>query len=325
MVRVVGPLELMLAFALDGIVGDPRWLPHPVRLIGRAIELAEPALRARIDSERWAGVVLAATVAGGSYLATLAAEKALGVPTSGALAAVCAALMVYLVSTTIALRGLVVSVSSVIGSPDLETARERLGHIVGRDTGDLDEAGVRRAALETLAENTSDGVVAPLFYLAIGGLPLAMAYKAVNTLDSMVGYRNERYRDIGWASARLDDVLNYLPARLTGVLIAAAALLVPGLGANDARRALMVMLRDGRKHPSPNSGMPEAAMAGALGVRLGGPSKYGGVTNDKPHIGDESADAPDRPDPGRALGIAIVASLLALVLAAAVLYVRAGA
>jgi adenosylcobinamide-phosphate synthase len=203
--------------------------------------------------------------------------------------------LILLTATTIAVKDLVDSARAVIGSVGdgaLEEARRNLGMIVGRDTARLGENGILKATIETLAENLSDGVVAPLFYFAIGGLPLAMAYKAVNTLDSMVGYRNDRYRYFGWAAARLDDLANFIPARLTGFLIVAAVGLYRMLHAACASHAgagtaLAIMLRDGRKHASPNSGIPEAAMAGGLGVRLGGPSSYGGVVFEKPYIGEE--------------------------------------
>jgi adenosylcobinamide-phosphate synthase len=165
---------------------------------------------------------------------------------------------------------------------DLVEARRYLSNIVGRDTAELDEAEVWRATVETVAENTSDGVIAPLFYLCIGGPVLAIAYKAVNTLDSMVGYRNERYKSLGWASARCDDLANFMPARLTGLLMVAAAPLF-GFPPGNAWR---IMCRDGRNHSSPNSGIPEAAVAGALGVRLGGASIYSGKRVEKPTIGD---------------------------------------
>jgi adenosylcobinamide-phosphate synthase len=159
---------------------------------------------------------------------------------------------------------------------------------VGRDTSELDEQDISRAVIETVAENASDGVVAPLFYLALGGPALALAYKAVNTLDSMVGYKNDRYRHFGWAAARLDDLANFIPARITAVLVCLAADINRRFMSDDAPspRPWHIMLRDGRNHPSPNSGYPEAAMAGALGVRLGGPGTYGGQMSVKPYIGD---------------------------------------
>lgn len=309
----LSPIEIVLAFLLDALIGDPRWLPHPVRLIGRAIEGMESALRLRIKDQRLAGALLVLAIAGGAFLSALAVTHALRSFTEGAVGVLARVLIIYLVSTTIALRGLVESVKGVLQSPDLDDARKKLGHIVGRDTQGLDKDGVRRAAVETLAENTSDGVVAPLFYLALGGLPLAVLYKAVNTLDSMVGYKDEKYLELGRASARLDDILNYVPARITGVLMVFSALLIPGL---NMKEALRVMLRDGGKNPSPNAGVPEAAMAGALGIRLGGPSTYGGKTIEKPFIGDGDRAVL----PSRAMGITIIASMLGLLCAVILRY-----
>jgi adenosylcobinamide-phosphate synthase len=173
-------------------------------------------------------------------------------------------------------------VADALISGDLAEARRYLSYIVGRDTENLDEEEIWRAVVETVAENTSDGVIAPLFYLMIGGPVLGLAYKAVNTLDSMVGYKNERYLLFGRASARFDDFVNYIPARLTGLLVVLAA---PFLGL-PAKQSWRIMARDGRNHSSPNSGIPEASVAGALGVRLGGTNLYGGVPVEKPTIGD---------------------------------------
>ncbi len=172
--------------------------------------------------------------------------------------------------------------AEALGRGDLPGARQALAAIVGRDTADLDEGEVWRATIETVAENASDGVIAPLFYLFLGGPALALAYKAVNTLDSMVGYKNERYLLFGWASARCDDLANWLPARITGLLMVAAAPLT-GL---SCRQAWRIMCRDGKNHSSPNSGIPEAAAAGALGVRLGGTNWYFGRPVEKPTIGE---------------------------------------
>lgn len=315
---MIGPVELMLAFALDSAVGDPRRLPHPVRLIGGGIVKAERILRARFN-ERLGGVMLALIITGLSFLATYAVYKVLRLPSEGTAEVVCAAVLVYLVSTTLALKDLITSVKSVLHSGGLEEARLKLSRIVGRDTEDLDEEGVTRAAIETLAENTSDGVIAPLFYLAVGGLPLAVAYKAVNTLDSMVGYKNERYKEFGRASARLDDVFNYLPARLTGILMVLSTVFLSDFTLRDTRHAFRIMLRDGRQHTSPNSGIPEAAMAGALGIRLGGPSRYGGVPVEKPFMGEKGLL--DRDKAGeKAMKLSITASCLGLVSAASAIY-----
>jgi adenosylcobinamide-phosphate synthase len=169
----------------------------------------------------------------------------------------------------------------------LESGRSAVSHIVGRDPDQLDEPGVSRAAIESLAESTSDGIVAPLFWLWIGGLPGILMYKAANTADSMIGHKSERYLEFGWASARFDDLLNWIPARLTAVLIAAASFFVRGA---DPERSWSTALRDARKHDSPNAGWPEAAMAGSLGFRLGGPRSYDGEVHELPAFGDGRQD-----------------------------------
>jgi adenosylcobinamide-phosphate synthase len=192
---------------------------------------------------------------------------------------------IYWIFTLLAIRDLDFEAALVIRElrrRDLAAARRMLARIVGRDTVALDEPEVLRATIETLAENLSDAVVAPLLYLGVGGPAAMAAYKAVNTLDSMVGYRDDRYREFGWASARLDDVANYIPARLTAVLV----WICSGLLRYDVRRSVGVTLRDARSQPSPNSGYPEAAVAGALGVRLGGLNYYRGVASRKPYLGD---------------------------------------
>jgi len=273
---------VIAAYVLDLLVGDPPWFPHPVIYIGKLIAALEKFFRlvARNPSAlRLAGVFLAATVVGLSYLVTnfliRLAELvhpwlALGVE-------------IWLIATTFAVRGLAGAARDVLiplSRGDLELARRKVSLIVGRDTRALDGRGITRATVETVAENIVDGFVSPLFYALIGGAPLAMAYRAVNTLDSMVGYRNEKYRDLGWASARLDDIANFLPARWTGLLLVAAAWLT-GRRAGSAWR---VIKSDARYHPSPNSGIPEAAMAGALGVRLGGLNYYGGQASFRAYL-----------------------------------------
>jgi adenosylcobinamide-phosphate synthase len=198
---------------------------------------------------------------------------------------------------------------------EIQTARTELSKIVGRDTASLDEEGITKAAVESVAESTADGIVAPLFYLIIGGPVLALGYKAVNTLDSMVGHKDEKYIDFGWCAARLDDIANYVPARLSGLAIACASW---GIG-NGFASSFSMMWRDGRKHASPNSGMPEAAMAGALGVKLGGPSTYAGEVIEKPYIGDSVRQLVP-PMITEALTISFISSLLMVVLGMAVIW-----
>jgi adenosylcobinamide-phosphate synthase len=289
----------MAAFLLDLAVGDPRRLPHPVRIIGKGISFLEGGIRriARTGrTERIGGVFLALLIIMPVFLLTFAIHKIilLGIAAGGftTLAGIVAA--VVLTSTTIAVRDLIDSAKIVIDSLKagaIDEARRSLSMIVGRDTEQLSDKGILKATIETLAENLSDGIVAPLFYFALGGLPLAMTYKAINTLDSMVGYKNKKYINLGKASAKLDDIANYLPARITGVLIVAAigirrifALIVGRTRSSlsTAGKAFAIMIRDGRNHSSPNSGIPEAAMAGGLGIMLGGPSTYDKVLVEKP-------------------------------------------
>lgn len=272
---------VVAAVCLDLLLGDPRWLPHPVVWIGRMIKALEVVLRRTVPNERAGGVcllVITVGVAYGSALAILKVAHAVH-PYVGL------AVAVLLGWTTLAARSLHREsrlVADALGRGDIGGARQSLSYIVGRDTAELEEPEIWRGAVETVAENTSDGVIAPLFFLVLGGPALALAYKAVNTLDSMVGYKNERYLHFGSASARFDDIVNFIPARLTGFLMAVVA---PMFGLS-AREAWRIMRRDGRNHSSPNSGIPEAAAAGALGVKLGGTNTYFGVPVAKPTIGD---------------------------------------
>lgn len=297
---MITPVELLLAFLLDSAIGDPRWLPHPVRGMGHAIDRAERMIRSHLkgpSGERLGGVILVVSIVIPAFLVALFIT-AVARTLPGTIGTVLGSLvLVYLVSTTIAVRELIAAVRLVIhavSAKNIEGARNYLGMIVGRDTRNLSEREILKAAMETLSENLSDGIIAPLFYLVIGGLPLAIAYKAVNTLDSMVGYKNGRYLHFGWAAARLDDIANYLPARITGLLIVAATFIITplkkGRTSSAARSSFAVMRRDGRNHTSPNSGIPEAAMAGAIGIRMGGPATYGGILFEKPYIGENRAE-----------------------------------
>lgn len=283
---------LIFAFILDLCIGDPRWLPHPVRAMGWAITKIEGLLKYFMHGteniEKLSGVLLVVGVAGFTYsLFHNINSLLLASYTSFPVSFLSFLFMIYLISTTLATRGLIDSANYVIDAlknKNIENARKSLRHIVGRDTEKLNKKDIFKATIESLAENTSDGIIAPLFYFLIGGLPLAMTYKAINTMDSMVGYKNEKYRDFGWAAARLDDVVNYIPARITGILIVISSTIV-SRSLFTVHCSLKTMLRDGRKHTSPNSGVSEAAMAGALGIMLGGPSSYGGVMVNKPYIG----------------------------------------
>ncbi|WP_027717525.1 adenosylcobinamide-phosphate synthase CbiB [Desulfovirgula thermocuniculi] len=302
-------LQVALAYLLDLVVGDPPRIPHPVVAMGRLIAVLEALLRRlarRPLALRAAGAFLAAAVVGASYAATLLLLRLASLLHPWA----AVALEIWLLSTTFAVRGLAEAAREV-GEPlregNLLLARRRVAMIVGRDTSSLDEEGVARAAVETVAENIVDGFVSPLFYALLGGAPLAMAYRAVNTLDSMVGYRDEAYRDLGWASARLDDLANFLPARWAGLLLVVAAWL-SGRRAGAAWRALK---SDACKHPSPNSGFPEAAMAGALGLRLGGWNYYRGRPSFRPYLNEAG-------EPPRARHISQAVDMLYLTAALAV-------
>lgn len=291
-----------MAFLIDLAIGDPRCIPHPVVLIGRGVSALEKLLYPRERNgvrERTAGialVVITVVVVYGVGWVVIGSAYRLSVWVGHAVA-------IWLVSSCLATRGLAragIDVFRALMAEDLPLAREKLGKMVGRDTERLPEREVIRGAVESIAENTVDAVVSPLFYAILGGPPLALAYKAINTMDSMIGYRDERYVNFGWAAARLDDIANYVPARIAGVLLSLAA----GLGAllwnrprselprevrpvvRGMRETWRIMRRDGRKHPSPNGGIVEAAMAGALGVRLGGTNYYCGVPSFRPHLGD---------------------------------------
>ena len=286
-------LMLIAAMAVDWIIGDPIRLPHPVRWIGlwidkvggRLLHLpAGPAGATRRSAafiRKVDGIVLALSTVllayGVMYLVGFLADAAH--PWLGY------AIQTWFISTTMAIRGLrdaAMQVFHALKEGKLERARAAVGQIVGRDTGDMDAGEVSRAAVESVAENIVDAVVAPIFYALLGGAPLAMFYRAANTLDSMVGYKNELYADFGWASARLDDCLNYIPARLTGGLIVLYSFLAPGLSGAAACRSILLFAR---LHPSPNSGIPEAAVAGALGIELGGTNRYNGVISERARMG----------------------------------------
>jgi adenosylcobinamide-phosphate synthase len=274
---------LVGAFLLDLAVGDPRWLPHPVVVMGKIISHGERLLRSgNTRRDFLAGMTLSL------FLVTISAAVALGLvylfnllPLWLSFSATAA-----LASTTLATRSLLDAVKHVeapLRAGNIVVAREKLSHIVGRETSNLDRDKVLRASLESLSESTCDGIVAPLFYLFLGGVPLAMAYKAVSTLDSMIAYRTEKYLYFGKFAARLDDAMNFIPARLTALFIVVATLAV----CLNAARAWRVASRDHANHLSPNAGYPEAALAGAFGIRLGGPSIYFGKEIRKPYIGDD--------------------------------------
>lgn len=276
-------LGLVLGYALDRALGDPRrW--HPVAGFG-SVAMAVESRTYRAG--RGAGVVHEGVLVGGTVLVGVVVRRAVGVGGAlrGAAAVGVTALATWTVlgGTTLARTGR--AMADRLEAGDLEGARALLPSLCGRDPEVLDADGLARAAVESIAENTSDATVAPLVWGAIGGIPGLLGYRAVNTLDAMIGYRNERYRDFGWAAARTDDLANLLPARLSGVLTAALAPLAGGSPA----AALRAWRRDAAKHPSPNAGVAESAMAGALGVTLGGRTEYRHGTEIRPILGDGPA------------------------------------
>lgn len=305
-------VALTCGFVLDALLGDPYDMPHIIRLIGTLIARTEGLLRRAFPAtprgERVAGVVLVAVVAGGSCACCWLALDLLA-RISPWLSWVVEVFVCYQMLAAKQLRIEALRVRDALVGEGLPAARKAVSMIVGRDTARLDEGGVIRAAVETVAENASDGVVAPLLFMALGGAPAGVLYKAVNTMDSMVGYKNDRYRHFGTAAARTDDVLNWVPARATGVLMCLTAPLV-GL---DGCGAWRIFLRDRRKHASPNSAHPEAACAGALGVQLAGPASYFGVLHDKPTIGDDVRPV-ESDDITRACRLLAVTSFAALAL-----------
>jgi adenosylcobinamide-phosphate synthase len=308
--RADAPLVLMLALVLDAIIGDPdriwRRVPHPVAWFGALIGLFDRLFNRETwspETRRTAGILCVAVLVSAAFVPALLLESALRALPAGDI------LVALFASVFLAQKSLyrhVRAVRDAFFAGGLPAARGAVSMIVGRDPERLDEAGVSRAAIESTAENFSDGVVAPAFWFALLGLPGIIAYKAVNTADSMIGHLSVRHRDFGWAAARLDDLLNLVPARLAGFLIAGAAWVVrgsPGL-------ATQVLLRDASVHRSPNAGWPEAAMAGALGLALGGPRVYAAGPVNEPFL-----NAPGRRDAGpadisRALRVMCAAAVL---------------
>lgn len=303
-------LLMLGGFILDGIFGDPAWLVHPVVIMGKAITALEKFLRKRLpntpEGERLGGRILAMALPVGTLLITggvcwlfYRISPILGF-----------AIELLWCAQALAAKGLAQESTNVyreLVKGDLPASRRAVSRIVGRDTAELTSEGVTKAAVETVAENASDGVIAPLFYMMLGGAPLALVYKAINTMDSMVGYKNEKYLNFGRAAAKLDDAANYLPSRIAALLWIASA----ALTGNDAKSAWRIWRRDRRKHASPNSAQTESACAGALNVQLAGPATYFGKYYDKPTIGD-AVRAIEPGDILRANKMMYTASLLGL-------------
>lgn len=306
--HILPALPLVIGFLLDLIIGDPYDLPHPIRAVGKLIAAMEKFVRHHFSDLRKGGTVLVLTV-----IAVSAAVPA-------AVLFICYHINTYLGIAAesilccymLAARCLCsesMKVCRAAEDGDTEKARQAVSMIVGRDTAVLDRDGIIRAAVETVAENSSDGVTAPLFYMALGGGVLGMVYKAINTMDSMIGYKNEKYADIGRTAAKLDDVLNFIPSRLTALLIAAASCFC----GCDGKNALRIWKRDRRNHASPNSAQTESACAGALHLRLAGDAWYFGELHKKPFIGDDDRNI-ETEDIRRANRLMYGASVMMLVL-----------
>ncbi|OPJ63058.1 adenosylcobinamide-phosphate synthase CbiB [Clostridium oryzae] len=277
-------MDLVAAVIIDFILGDPYWFPHPIIYIGRMINMLEKKFRAKAENQKQLKVL-------GALIVLLICILSFGVPfillyITWTIKPVLHIVNIFILWTTIAARCLYTEskkVYTALAEGDIKGARKYVSYIVGRDTSDLPEKEIVRAAVETVAENSSDGVIAPMLYAVIGGAPLAMLYKGINTMDSMLGYMNEKYRHIGFFPAKTDDFANFVPARLTGILICLCAPITNG----NIVRSFKIMLRDRKNHKSPNCAYPEAAAAGAMKIMLGGNNIYFGELVEKPTMGDK--------------------------------------
>ncbi len=304
-------MELAIfSYIADLVFGDPSWFPHPVRAMGRLINFFDKKLPRTLNknNDRLSGTFIAVSV-----IMVSATFAYFIIKTAGSINVLLGNIAwIFIGYTTLAtkdLTGHAVSIRNELAENNIVKARQKLSCIVGRDTHSLSTEKVVTATTESIAENTADGIIAPLFYLFIGGPVLAIIYKAINTLDSMIGHKDEKYIHFGWCAAKLDDFANFIPARITGFLIVVASL----LSGKDTGNAFHIMLRDGKKHSSPNSGISEAAMAGALGIKLGGPCSYQGKEHDYYFIGDAKKEITIHCI-SEAVKICIICSILMVVL-----------
>lgn len=274
--------EIITAFVLDIIFGDPYWFPHPVKLLGKAIECLENALRSLHLNLYFAGFILLILITGASFAVTYTLVT-FSHSINPWLAFIISSFFIYTSLSVKCLGKEGMKIYNLLKTDDLQKARKQLSMIVGRDTQNLGESEIIKATVETMAENMVDGVISPLFFACIGGAPLAIVFKAVSTLDSMVGYKNEKYKEFGFFSAKTDDIANWIPARLSAVIIPVAASLLR----MSFMGSIKSIIRDGRKSPSPNSGIAESGFAGAIGIQLGGTCFYNGIKYEKPLIGNQ--------------------------------------
>lgn len=266
--------KIVIAYFLDLMFGDPYNIPHPIVFIGKLIKRMENFYYKIKINKKTTGFLMNISVLFVVYIVSYFISKI-------------QILEIYFLYTILASKSLVKETQKVyvaLKDNDIEKARLMLSYLVSRNTEDLEEKAIIKGTVETCSENITDGIIAPLFYMFIGGLPLAMTYKAINTMDSMVGYKNEKYKDFGFFSAKLDDVANFIPARLSGLLFIPISCIFLGY---DFKNSLKIFFRDRKNHSSPNSAHTESAVAGALNIQLGGPTKYFGVVEEKKYIGDK--------------------------------------
>ena len=303
--RLIFFIKIWIAYVLDLIFGDPQNVVHPVQVIGKIISAGEKVLL-RKKYKFLAGAVLNIFTVSITYTLMYLISKSVKISVFFMI------IEIYLMYTIFSINSLAREgnrVYRILKEGDIEKARKDLSYLVSRDTETMDEKMIIRSTMETISENTVDGIVAPMFYMFLGGMPLAMAYKAINTLDSMVGYKNEKYMDFGKFSAKVDDVANFIPARITGILIVLASMI---LGYNY-KNSLKIFIRDRKNHSSPNSAHSEASVAGALGVQFGGKVSYFGKEIDKPTIGDKTKEF-ELEDIRKNIRIMYVTSFLSLVI-----------
>ena len=303
--RLIFFIKIWIAYVLDLIFGDPQNVVHPVQVIGKIISAGEKVLL-RKKYKFLAGAVLNIFTVSITYTSMYLISKSVKISVFFMI------IEIYLMYTIFSINSLAREgnrVYRILKEGDIEKARKDLSYLVSRDTEMMDEKMIIRSTMETISENTVDGIVAPMFYMFLGGMPLAMAYKAINTLDSMVGYKNEKYMEFGKFSAKVDDVANFIPARITGILIVLASMIL----GYDYKNSLKIFLRDRKNHSSPNSAHSEASVAGALGVQFGGKVSYFGKEIDKPTIGDKTKEF-ELEDIRKNIRIMYVTSFLSLVM-----------
>ena len=303
--RLIFFIKIWIAYVLDLIFGDPQNVVHPVQVIGKIISAGEKVLL-RKKYKFLAGAVLNIFTVSITYTLMYLISKSVKISVFFMI------IEIYLMYTIFSINSLAREgnrVYRILKEGDIEKARKDLSYLVSRDTEMMDEKMIIRSTMETISENTVDGIVAPMFYMFLGGMPLAMAYKAINTLDSMVGYKNEKYMDFGKFSAKVDDAVNFIPARITGILIVLASMIL----GYDYKNSLKIFLRDRKNHSSPNSAHSEASVAGALGVQFGGKVSYFGKEINKPTIGDKIKDF-ELEDIRKNIRIMYVTSFLSLVM-----------